>query len=67
MTGIEFKRARRQLGLSLSEMAGLLGVTKTHIRRMEMPTSASGHRSVMPRIDRLVRDVLAQAGTEEPW
>lgn len=54
MTSAEFKKARRRLGLSVYEMADVLGVKPNHIRRMETTTNSARARPVMPITERLM-------------
>lgn len=58
MTPAEFKEARRALGLSVAQMADMLGVTSVQVRRMELREDAGVHRPVMPTTARLVRAYL---------
>lgn len=54
----EFKAARKDLGLSVSLMGAMLGVTRHHVCRMEMPPYRSGHRIVTETMRRLVQAYL---------
>lgn len=55
MTPTELKEARRKLGLSVKQMATLLGVHPIQVRRMELDESLASHRPVMPTTERLIR------------
>jgi ribosome-binding protein aMBF1 (putative translation factor) len=60
MTPAEFKEARHSLGLSVSQMAHMLGIQPLHIRRMETePIHPTTHRPVRPTVERLMRAYLA--------
>lgn len=51
MTPTEFRQARQTLGLSVAEMARLLGYAdRQQIRRMELPAEDSTHRVVQPPV-----------------
>jgi len=54
MTQFEFCLARRKLGLSQTEMAGVLGISRQHQIRME-----HGARPIMPRTEERVNGLLA--------
>lgn len=55
MSAAEFKKARRRLGLSVYEMARVLGVKPNHVRRMETADlNSSRARPVMPTTERLM-------------
>lgn len=54
----EFKRARRELGLSVSQCADMLGVQPLQIRRMEMDPSDGSFRPVMGTTRRLMQAFL---------
>ena len=54
----EFKGARERLGLSLSQMADMLGLSVEQVRRMEFPEGASQRRPVMDQTRRLLQAYL---------
>ena len=62
MTPTEFRAARQALGLSVAEMARLLGYAdRQQIRRMELPAEDSTHRVVQPPVAlaiHLIREYL---------
>ena len=59
MTPTEFKEARQTLGLSLAEMARLLGYSDRHqVRRMELPPEDATHRPVMPGVALAIHLIL---------
>jgi transcriptional regulator with XRE-family HTH domain len=58
MTPSEFKAARQSLGLSVHDMARVLGVSPTHVRRLEMDPSDNSHRPVTWTMERLVHAYL---------
>ncbi len=53
-----FKRARRKLGLSVNQMADMLGVQPLQVRRMELSPDKSSHRDVQGPVRRLVTAYL---------
>ena len=50
----QFKQARHELGLSVAEMAAMLGVSELQVRRMELSPDKSSHRPVNGPKARLV-------------
>lgn len=58
MTPAEFRHARIALGCSVTRMAKQLGVSPTHVRRLEMDTSDKSHRPVTETVQRLIRAYL---------
>lgn len=59
MTPDEFKEARERLGLSLSEMADMLGLSVEQVRRMEFSETANQRRPVMEQTRRLLEAYLS--------
>lgn len=59
MTPAEFKQARRELGLTQSQLARLLDSDESAIRKTESRPDASQHRAPAPRMVRLMRAYLA--------
>lgn len=59
MSPDEFRAARRRLGLSGSQMAAVLGVSHTQVRRMEMQPGRESHRPVNDTTAKLVEAYLA--------
>jgi transcriptional regulator with XRE-family HTH domain len=55
MTGSEFEELRLQLGLSVSEMAAIIGVTPREIQNFERGRSPGVRRAVMAAMRRLLR------------
>jgi hypothetical protein len=58
MSPAEFKAARNELVLSINGMALVLGLSPTHVRRLEMDPSESAHRPVTWTVERLVHAYL---------
>ena len=58
MTPAEFRAARNALGLTITGMSRMLGVTPTHIRRLEMDPSDRSHRPVTKTVEFLLRAYL---------
>lgn len=54
----EFKEARRKLGLSLDQMADMLGLQANHVRRLEFPEDSNQRRPVMEQTRRLLHAYL---------
>lgn len=54
-----FKAARHALGLSVADMARMLGVTDIQVRRMETREGLGSHRPVNGTTQRLVEAWLA--------
>jgi transcriptional regulator with XRE-family HTH domain len=69
MSPLEFKAARQSLGLTVSQMAEMLGVHPVHVRRMEMPCDHSTTaRVVTPATARLVTAYLdGYRPRDWPW
>jgi transcriptional regulator with XRE-family HTH domain len=59
MTPAELRAARKALGLSVVQMAAMLGVTPIQIRRMETAAGKASARPIMPTTERLMRAYLA--------
>jgi hypothetical protein len=59
VTSNEFKAARLSLGLSVVQMADMLGMHPIQIRRMEASPSVASHRKVTPSTLRLLNALLA--------
>ena len=60
MTPAEIQEARQSLGLSRAQMAAMLDLQNAQaVQRMEMPATASTHRSPPVRVVRLIRAYLA--------
>jgi transcriptional regulator with XRE-family HTH domain len=58
VTPAEFRAARTALGFSVTGMARVLGVSPTHVRRMENNAAFSSHRPVTETVERLIRAYL---------
>ena len=58
MTHTEFKQHRNALGLSVNQMALVLGCSPVHVRRMEQDPSVESSRPVNPQVERLVKAYL---------
>lgn len=58
VTSGNFREARHRLGLSVAELATMLGVDPVHVRRMEMQPGKPTHRPVRETTERLVRAYL---------
>lgn len=58
MTAEDLKRARRKLGLSVNQLADVLGVTSLHVRRMETDPSRSSSREIQPATANLIKAYL---------
>jgi transcriptional regulator with XRE-family HTH domain len=58
LTPAEFKAARTALVLSIHDMARVLGLSSTHVRRLEMDPSESAHRPVTWTVERLIHAYL---------
>lgn len=58
MTPEEFKAARYELGLSISQAAHVLGVNTSTLKKWEMPSSASTGAKVNPTAVRAMRWML---------
>ena len=59
MTHSEFTQARRKLGLSVVQMADMLGMHPIQVRRMEASPKVASHRAVTPTTLRLLTAFLA--------
>lgn len=59
MTPQQFKAARHRLGLSVNQMAAMLGVDPVQVRRMAITEDKGSHRPVMPTTERLLQAWLA--------
>lgn len=58
MDHLELKQARNRLGLSVAQMAAMLGCQDQHVRRMEMAPHNESARPVNGTTERLVRAYL---------
>lgn len=58
MSPDDLKQARRTLGLSVADLAAMLGVAPSHLRRMEMQPGKEAHRPVRETTQRLVQAYL---------
>lgn len=58
MTPDEFNEARRQLGLTVTEMADMLGVSHQHVRRFSIAPDKDSHRPVNSTTERLINAYL---------
>jgi hypothetical protein len=54
----ELRHARRELGLSIRQLADMLSVDADVVRRMEIQIGSEGHRPIRGSIQRLVRAYL---------
>jgi DNA-binding XRE family transcriptional regulator len=54
MTPAEFRAARTALGLCIEGMARVLGVSPTHVRRLEMDPSDKSYRPVTDTMRKLI-------------
>ena len=55
---IDFRKARKQLGLSVAQLAHLLDTDELSIRRIQMTPDKSTSRNPAPRMERLVQAYL---------
>ena len=67
MSPKEFKAARLKLGLSVKDMAGLLGVSPVHVRRMELRKRLTAHRAVPKATAKLVEAWLSGYRPSGNW
>ncbi len=58
MTPTQLREARRELGLSVRQLAAMLSVDPDLVRRMEIQIGDEGHRPIRGSIQRLVRAYL---------
>ncbi len=58
MTHDEFDQARHKLGLSVTELARMLGVGELQVRRMALAPDKSSHRPVNGSTERLMKAYL---------
>lgn len=58
MTPEKFKEVRRHLGLSVAELADMIGVSHQHARRMTIPPEKGAHRAVNKTVERLLQAYL---------
>jgi transcriptional regulator with XRE-family HTH domain len=58
MTPEELKEARLALGLSVTQLADMLGVSHQHARRMTIPPDKGAHRPINRTVARLLRAYL---------
>ena len=61
MTPVEFREARRKLGLSSARLGEIIGVEARQVRRYEAPAGASSHRPVPPFLAVLMRILVDSA------
>lgn len=54
MTHKQFRQVRADLGLSINQMADMLGLTPHHVRRFQMPPGTASHRAVNATVERLI-------------
>ncbi len=58
MTPLQFREARAQLGLTIAEMARMLGLSEIHIYRLQVPPEASTYRAISETTERLLQAYL---------
>jgi transcriptional regulator with XRE-family HTH domain len=58
MTYADFRAARDALGLTVTQMATMLGVDPVHVRRMQRADFRPSHRAVTPTTLRLMQAYL---------
>lgn len=58
MTPDEFTETRRRLGLSVTQLADMLGVSHQHARRMSIAPDKGAHRPVNGTVERLLQAYL---------
>jgi transcriptional regulator with XRE-family HTH domain len=58
MTPEQLKEARLKLGLSVAQLADMLGVSHQHARRMTIPLDKSAHRPINRTVERLLQAYL---------
>lgn len=58
MTHTQLKQHRKALGLSVNQMALVLGCSSVHVRRMETCPSVDAHRPINPQVERLIQAYL---------
>lgn len=58
MTPDELKEVRRKLGLSVSQLADMLGVSHQHARRMAVDPGKGSHRPINETARRLLQAYL---------
>jgi transcriptional regulator with XRE-family HTH domain len=58
MTPEEFRAARYALGLSVPQLAELIGLKPTQIYRLEMQPGLATSRAVTPTLERLMQALL---------
>jgi predicted transcriptional regulator len=58
VTPNELRQARRELRLSIRQLAEMLSVDADLVRRMEIQVGGDGHRPIRGSIERLVRAYL---------
>lgn len=51
----QFRQARHALGLSVEQMAAMLGCSGQHVRRLEIAPGVESHRPVNGTVERLMR------------
>ena len=65
MTPAEFRAIRNRLGLTVAELAAILGVHPIHVRRMEMDRSRKSGRAV-PHVTALLMRAMERHGVPGP-
>lgn len=58
MSPSELKEARLRLGLSVTQLADMLGVSHQHARRMTIAPDKGAHRPINPTVTRLLTAYL---------
>ena len=58
MTPEQLKEARLKLGLSVTQLADMLGVSHQHARRMTIAPDKGAHRPINPTVERLLQAYL---------
>jgi DNA-binding transcriptional regulator YiaG len=66
MNNIEFKEARRNLGLTMSSLSKILGVDERTIRRWEAPEETTGARPPNPTASKVMGWMLG-GGKPPEW
>ena len=60
MTADELRAWRAAHGISQEQLARLLGVTSTAVRRWEMPEESAHRRAIPPYLERALRDIARE-------
>jgi hypothetical protein len=58
MTPEQLKEARLKLGLSVTQLADMLGVTDQHARRLTITPGKGSHRPINRTVERLLQAYL---------